>query len=197
MKSQEISVLGKSSINVEMEEATVGIEEVVAIGYGTQVKREITGAISEVDAQELADQPVSQFAQQLQGRIAGVQINQYSGQPGRGIGFRIRGAASLFADNQPLFVVDGIPVTGSINNINPSEIETFTVLKDAASTALYGSRAANGVILITTKHAKPGDSEIEFSSYYGIQKIPQKRVPVMMTAREYAEFQNEYYVDRV
>jgi TonB-dependent SusC/RagA subfamily outer membrane receptor len=89
-------------------------------------------------------------------KLPGVDISQTSGQPGRGMAFRIRGAASLALDYQPLFVIDGMPLTGSINNINPDEIETFTVLKDASSTALYGSRAANGVILITTKHAKAG-----------------------------------------
>jgi TonB-linked SusC/RagA family outer membrane protein len=111
--------------------------------------------------------------------------------------FRIRGAASLALSNQPLFVVDGIPITGSINNINPAEIETFTILKDASASSLYGSRAANGVVLITTKHARPGDQRIEFNSYYGVQVIPQKGRPKMMTAREFAGFQNEYYQDRV
>jgi TonB-linked SusC/RagA family outer membrane protein len=176
--------------------SNVTLDEIV-VSYGTQKQREVTGSIVQIDEPSLRDQPVGQFAQQLQGKIAGVQISQYSGQPGRGIGFRIRGAASLFASNQPLVVVDGMPVTGSINTINPSEIETFTVLKDASSTALYGSRAANGVILITTRHAKPGESKIEFNSFYGVQQIPRSRVPKMMTAREYAEFQNEYYEDKV
>jgi TonB-linked SusC/RagA family outer membrane protein len=98
---------------------------------------------------------------------------------------------------QPLFVIDGLPITGSINNINPDEIETFTVLKDAASTSLYGSRAANGVVLITTKHAKPGDSKIQFSSNYGVQKIPMNRVPDMMNANQFATFMNERYQDQV
>ncbi len=188
MKTQEIAFTGQSAINVTLEEETVGIQEVVAIGYGTQVKREITGSISKVAAEELSDQPVLQFAQQLQGRVAGVQIAQSSGQPGRGVEFRIRGAASLYSDTQPLFVIDGLPITGSINNINPSEIESFTVLKDASASALYGSRAANGVILITTKHAKLGDSKIEFTSNYGIQAIPENKVPDMMSAREFATF---------
>ena len=171
--------------------------EVVVVSYGKQRKQEVTGSIVQTDASDVKDMPVGQFAQQLQGKIAGVQIGQNSGTPGRGMEFRIRGAASLSTDNQPLFVVDGIPITGSINNINPSEIETFTVLKDAAASALYGSRAANGVILITTKHAKAGDAKVEFNTYYGTQVIPQKGRPDMMTAREFAEFQNEYYQDRV
>jgi TonB-linked SusC/RagA family outer membrane protein len=173
------------------------LQEVV-VSYGIQKQREVTGSIAQVDAPALQSQPVGQFAQQLQGKVAGVQINQYSGQPGgRGVGFRIRGAASLFADNQPLIVIDGLPITGSINNINPAEIETITVLKDASSTSLYGSRAANGVILLTTRHAKPGESKIEFNAFYGVQKIPQNKVPKMMTAREFADFQNEYYQDKV
>lgn len=175
--------------------SNVQLQEVV-VSYGKQKAREVTGSVAQVNAAELQDMPVGQFAQQLQGKVAGVQIAQSSGQPGRGMEFRIRGAASLSLSNQPLFVVDGLPITGSINNINPSEIESFTILKDASSTALYGSRAANGVILITTKRAKPGDSKIEFSSNYGIQKIPQSFVPDMMNAKEFATFMKERYEDQ-
>ncbi len=160
-------------LDIQLNTNTV-LQEVV-VSYGVQKQREVTGSIVQIDAPALQDQPVGQFAQQLQGKVAGVQINQYSGQPGRGLGFRIRGAASLFADNQPLVVIDGLPITGSINNINPAEIETITVLKDASSTSLYGSRAANGVILITTRHAKPGDSKIEFNAFYGLQKDTAKQ----------------------
>lgn len=194
--TQEIPINGRSVIEVVFAEDVRKLQEVV-VSYGTQKKREITGSITQLEASTLQDMPVAQFSQQLQGKVAGVQINQFSGQPGRGMAFRIRGAASLFADNQPLFVVDGIPITGSISNINPAEIETFTVLKDASSTALYGSRAANGVILITTKHAKPGENKIEFNSYYGVQQIPQNLVPELMNAREFAQFQKEIYEDRV
>ncbi|HTN36612.1 MAG TPA: TonB-dependent receptor [Arachidicoccus sp.] len=169
----------------------------VMVSYGRQKRSEVTGSIAQVSATELQDMPVGQFAQQLQGKVPGVQIAQSSGQPGRGMEFRIRGAASLFADNQPLFVIDGLPITGSINNINPAEIETFTVLKDASATSLYGSRAANGVILITTKHAKAGDAKLSFSSNYGIQKIPMNKVPAMMNAREFATFMKERYEDQV
>jgi TonB-dependent SusC/RagA subfamily outer membrane receptor len=132
-----------------------------------------------------------QFAQQLQGKVAGVQVQQYSGQPGRGIGFIVRGAASFYSSNQPLFVIDGTPITGSINNINPAEIESFSFLKDASATALYGSRAANGVILITTKHAKSGAPKVEFSANYGIQKIPTNKLPRPMNAREFATFMKQ------
>jgi TonB-linked SusC/RagA family outer membrane protein len=171
--------------------------EEITVSYGKQRQREVTGSISQINATTLQDMPVNQFAQQLQGKAAGVQVAQSSGQPGRGVEFRIRGAASLHSSNQPLFVVDGVPVTGSINNINPSEIESFSILKDASASALYGSRAANGVVLITTKHAKPGDSKIEFNSNYGIQTIPGNKVPDMMTAREFATFMKERAEDRI
>jgi TonB-linked SusC/RagA family outer membrane protein len=195
IKKENLDPQKEESINVVMKDnANL---EVVVVSYGKQRKQEVTGSIVQQDASEMKDMPVGQFAQQLQGKVVGVQVGQNSGTPGRGMEFRIRGAASLSSDNQPLFVVDGIPITGSINNINPSEIETFTILKDAAASALYGSRAANGVVLITTKHAKSGDARVEFSSWYGTQVIPQKRRPDMMTAREFAEFQNEYYEDRV
>lgn len=167
----------------------------VNVSYGKQRRREITGSVAQIDAAPLQDMPVQQFAQQLQGKIAGVSVQQSSGQPGRGVDFRIRGAASFFADNGPLFVVDGLPITGSVNNINPDEIESFTVLKDASATALYGSRAANGVILITTRHAKPGDDKIEFNANYGVQKLPGNKVPKVMNAQQYAQFMNERYAD--
>ena len=186
-KEEAIYVVMKDNANLE----------VVVVSYGKQRKQEVTGSIVQQDAAAMKDMPVGQFAQQLQGKVAGVQVSQNAGTPGRGMEFRIRGASSITSGNQPLFVVDGIPITGSINNINPSEIETFTILKDAAASSLYGSRAANGVILITTKHAKNGEAKVEFSSWYGTQIIPQKGRPAMMNAREFAEFQNEYYQDRV
>ena len=122
---------------------------------------------------------------------------QSSGQPGRGITFRIRGAASLATGYQPLFVIDGMPITGSINNINPDEIESFTILKDASATALYGSRAANGVVLITTKHAKAGTNKIDFSANFGLQKLIENRVPKTMNGTEFARFMQERYEDKV
>ena len=189
-------IAGKETVvNFKMEGSTQ-LKEVV-VSYGKQKSREVTGSIVTISAANLQDMPVVQFAQQLQGKAAGVQVIQSSGQPGRGVEFRIRGAASFYANNQPLFVVDGVPVTGSINNINPSEIESYSILKDASATALYGSRASNGVILITTKHAKAGDSKIEFSSNYGIQKIPTGKLPKPMNAFEFATFMKERWDDGV
>lgn len=191
-KTTNVSVKDGKTTNLSfsMKPTNNQLSEVV-VSYGKQRMKDVTGSIATIDATQLQDMPVGQFAQQLQGKVAGVQIAQTSGQPGRGMGFIIRGAASFYSSNQPLFVIDGTPITGSINNINPAEIESFSFLKDASATALYGSRAANGVVLITTKHAKPGDSKVEFSTYYGIQKIPTGNLPKMMTAREFATFMKE------
>ena len=196
-ETREVKVKGRSQLSVVLEEDTKMVDEVVIVSYGSQLKREVTGSVAQINTSTLADMPVLQFSQELQGKIAGVQINQYSGQVGSGMAFRIRGAASLSSGNSPLVVVDGIPLTGDINNINPSEIESFSVLKDASASALYGSRAANGVILITTRKAQSGDARMEFAANYGVQTVPQRGRPDMMTAREFAEFQNEYYEDRV
>lgn len=186
-----------NSLLIRMQLATSKMLEEVVVSYGRQQKTLVTGAITEVKAANLQDMPVAQFAQQLQGKIAGVQINQYSGQPGRGIDIVVRGSASFYSSNLPLYVVDGVPVTGSINNINPAEIESFSFLKDASSTALYGSRAANGVVLITTKRAKANTRSLEFSSYYGVQQVPGELVPKMMNAREFATFMKQRAEDGV
>ena len=200
IRKENLDPRKEEALYIILKDSVTALDAVV-VSYGRQRRKEVTGSIVQLNESDVSSMPVGQFAQQLQGKIAGVQVGQSNGQPGRGMEFRIRGAASMLSGNQPLFVVDGIPITGSVNNINPSEIETFTVLKDASASSLYGSRAANGVILITTKHAKPGDSRgtprVEFNSFYGVQQIPQKGRPDMMTAREFAEFQNEYYQDRV
>lgn len=191
---QEVVLQTEKNLSVRLKAIAAELNE-VTVTYGKQRQREITGSIATVSTEKLQDQPVMQFAQQLEGKVAGVSVQESSGQPGRGVDFRIRGAASFYLNNQPLFVIDGLPITGSINNINPDEIETFTVLKDASATALYGSRAGGGVILITTKHARAGDTKIEFNSNYGVQSIPGNRVPKPMNAREFATFMNERYED--
>src|SRR5690606_28229768 len=132
-QSQVVSVGERSVVDVVLLEDEASLDEVVVVGYGTQIQREVTGSISTLDASQLEDQPVGQFAQKLHGRISGVQINQASGTPGGGMAIRIRGAASLNAGNNPLYVVDGFPIVGDINSINPSEIESFSVLKGASA----------------------------------------------------------------
>lgn len=195
-QTKELHVQSEKNLQVSLKAVATELDE-VTVSYGKQRQRDVTGSIATLGTEKLQDQPVMQFAQQLEGKVAGVSVMESSGQPGRGVDFRIRGAASFYLNNQPLFVIDGLPITGSINNINPDEIETFTVLKDASATALYGSRAANGVILITTKHAKAGDSRVEFNSNYGVQTLPTNKVPKPMNARQFATFMNERYQDKM
>jgi TonB-linked SusC/RagA family outer membrane protein len=195
--SQRVVVGSESLINVFLREDTSSLDEVIVIGYGTQKQREVTGSISTLEAAQLEDQPVGQFVQKLHGRIPGVQINQASGTPGGGMAIRIRGASSINAGNDPLYVVDGFPIVGDINNINPSEIESFSVLKGASAASLYGSRAANGVVLITTKRAKKGETQIQFSASYGINEIPQRGRSKFMNAKEFLQFQKEIYEDKI
>lgn len=196
-QSQVVSVGERSVVDVVLLEDEASLDEVVVVGYGTQIQREVTGSISTLDASQLEDQPVGQFAQKLHGRISGVQINQASGTPGGGMAIRIRGAASLNAGNNPLYVVDGFPIVGDINSINPSEIESFSVLKGASAASLYGSRASNGVVLITTKRAKKGETSVQFSASYGINKIPQQGRSEFMDAKEFLQFQKEIYEDKI
>ncbi len=195
METQEIAVGNQMVINITMLDDAIGLEEVVAIGYGSQVKREITGSVQTVNAETLKDLPVSQVTQKLQGQMAGVQIKQTTGKPGEGMNVRIRGQFSISAGSEPLYVVDGFPITGGIEKINPDEIEDITVLKDAASTSLYGSRAANGVILITTKKGEPGQTQVSLNASYGIQEVPERGRIDMMDAVEFAQFKKEFYED--
>lgn len=193
--AQEVKVSNKGHVEIALKENVQGLDEVVVLAYGTQTKRNVTGSLETVKFDKLSDIPVAQFAQKMQGQIAGVQVNQGTGVPGQGMNVRIRGAASLSTSSSPLYVVDGFPIVGDINNINPSEIETMTVLKDAAATALYGSRAAFGVVLITTKGAKAGKTSVNVNAYMGIQSVPQKGRPDMMNGTEWAQFKKEYYED--
>ncbi|WP_460975144.1 SusC/RagA family TonB-linked outer membrane protein [Spirosoma knui] len=192
---QEITVGSQQTISVKLAPDDQTLNEVVVVGYGSQLKKEVTGAVQTVSAQEIKDLPVSQIGQKLQGRLAGVQITQATGKPGQGISIRIRGQVSVSAGSDPLYVIDGFPITGNIAQLNPDEIEDISVLKDAASTSLYGSRAANGVVLITTKKGKPGQTNISFSAFAGVQQVPQKGRVKMLNAVEFAQFKKEFYED--
>lgn len=194
--TQELPVGSNTVLNVKLTEDSKTLDEVVVVSYGTQKKRELTGAVGTIKADALSNLPVGQIAQKMQGQVAGVQINQVSGQPGQGMTFRIRGAASVNSGNEPLFVVDGMPIASGINNINPDEIESFSILKDAAATSLYGSRAANGVVLITTKRGKPGRTDVSFNASYGIQTLNGLKQPDVMNGQEYAQFKKEFYEDK-
>lgn len=198
--TQEIPVGNKTTINVNLKEDTQALDEVVVVAYGTQKARSVTGAMSKLDASELSDMPVSQIGEKLQGKFSGVQINQANGEPNGGLVIRVRGAASINGGNEPLVVIDGFPTTSGLASISPDEIENITVLKDAASASLYGSRAANGVILVTTKSAKgvsAGKPRIDFSAYFGIDKVSNQGRPDLMNAQEFAQFKKEYYEDQV
>lgn len=197
--SQTIQVKDQTNINVSLSEDSEALDEVVVVAYGTQKARSVTGSMSKLKADELSDMPVSQIGQKLQGKFSGVQINQANGEPNGGLTIRIRGAASINGGNEPLIVIDGFPTTTSLSSISPDEIETITVLKDAASTSLYGSRAANGVIMITTKSAQganAGKPEIEFSAYLGVDQISKQGRPDVMNAQEFAQFKKEFYEDQ-
>ncbi|MCE6992163.1 TonB-dependent receptor [Dyadobacter sp. CY323] len=193
--TQEVPVGNTNSINIKLAADSKALSEVVVVGYGSQLKREITGAVQTVSAADIKDVPVSQVTQKLQGRLAGVQINQTTGKPGQGMTVRVRGQVSVSAGSDPLYVIDGFPITGNIGALNPDEIEDISVLKDAASTSLYGSRAANGVVLITTKRGKPGETNVGLTAYYGIQNVPERGRVKMLNAQEFAQFKKELFED--
>ncbi|MEX2231941.1 MAG: TonB-dependent receptor [Cyclobacteriaceae bacterium] len=193
--SQEVAIQGRSVIDLALVVDVQSLQEIVVVGYGSQLKKEVTGAVQTVTSKELKDLPVSQIGQKLQGRLAGVQINQTTGKPGQGMSVRIRGQLSVSGGSDPLYVVDGFPITGNIGAINPDEIEDITILKDAASTSLYGSRAANGVVLITTKKGKTGQTNVSFNTFAGIQEVPMRGRIEMMDAVEFVQFKKDYYED--
>lgn len=190
MKTQEIAVAGKTTINATLVEESIGIDEVVAVGYGTQKKVNLTGSIASVSGKEMIRRPVTNAAAMLQGNLSGVQITQNSGEPGNeGINIRIRGTGTFSgAGVNPLVLIDG--VQGSLSDLNPNNIESISVLKDAASASIYGSRAANGVILVTTKTGKEGKVSMEYSGNFGIH-TPTKMYELITNSAEYMELYNE------
>lgn len=173
-ESQEIAVSNRSTINVIMLEDIAQLEEIVVVGYGTVKKRDLTGAVGKVNVEETVKTPVARIDQAIQGRVAGVQVTSISGQPGAGTTIRIRGGNSINAGNEPLYVVDGFVGGIDINSINPNDIESIEILKDASSLSIYGARGSNGVILITTKKGKEGRSNVSLSSYYGLQSLARE-----------------------
>ena len=164
MKTQEVALKGKKQINVVLEDDAQALDEVVVIGYGTAKKKDLTGAVSTVKGSDLAKVPVTNAAEALTGKLAGVQITTTDGSPDAEMIIKVRGGGSITGDSSPLYIVDGFPVS-SISDIAPTDIEDITVLKDAASTAIYGSQGANGVILITTKGAKGGKTTVSYNGY--------------------------------
>jgi TonB-linked SusC/RagA family outer membrane protein len=190
MKSKTVAIDGQTVINVQLETDEIGLEEVVVVGYGVQKKSLVTGAISKVSAEELSKSADLRVSQALQGKTSGVVISSNSGQPGSAVSIRIRGIGTN-GDNEPLYLIDGLPASGAaIDYLNPSDIESVEVLKDAASAAIYGARGANGVILITTKGGKKNQAfTVTYDAYYGSQN-PWKKMSVL-ESDQYFEIMNE------
>jgi len=210
MKAQEIEIAAQTVVNITLESSTIGLEEVVAIGYGTMKKRDLTGSVSSISSDKIKERSSGNVLQSISGQLAGVKITQNSGAPGMAPSIRVRGASSITSGTTPLYVIDGIPLedatthdgngqSGSsdlgynmnpLNSINQSDIESIEVLKDASSTAIYGSRGANGVVLITTKQGKAGKNRIEASYEFGISKVA--RTVEMMNGPEFIEWATYY-----
>ncbi|MBQ1701161.1 MAG: TonB-dependent receptor [Prevotella sp.] len=189
MKTQTVDVAGKSSVNVVLEDEATSLNDVVVIGYGTVKKKDLTGSVATVNSEVLQAVPVANASEALTGKMAGVQVTTTEGSPDAEVKIRVRGGGSITQTNDPLYIVDGFPVDG-ISDIPANDIEDITVLKDASSTAIYGSRGANGVILVTTKSGKEGKVKVSYNAYYSWKKIA-KTYDVLDTY-EYAKWQYEY-----
>ena len=213
--TQKITVDGRTSINVVLRSSAEDLKDVVVIGYGTQKRKDINSAISSISSKDIENLKVVSFDQMMQGKAAGVVVNSNSGEPGSNVSVRIRGVSSLTGTNEPLYVIDGVPMSGDARNsstsgrnasgnsnfsnngnitvsplalINPSDIESIDILKDASATAIYGSRGANGVVIVTTKSGKKGTGKLSFENSYSISNLPKKLNS--MNLQEYAIHQN-------
>ncbi|MCX6213082.1 TonB-dependent receptor [Spirosoma sp.] len=203
--SKEVPISSRTTVDISLVPDDQTLNEVVVVGYGTVKKSDLTGSVSSVTADQIKKTVNTSLDQALAGRAAGVQVTQASGQPGGAISIRIRGGNSVNGGNEPLYVIDGFPVysdnstatsganrgpaTNALASINPNDIESMEILKDASATAIYGTRGANGVVIITTKRGKSGQNNIDFETYYGVQE-PRRLIP-MMNAKEYATMVNE------
>ena len=201
---EEIPVNGRSLIDLTLFPDITSLQEIVVVGYGTQNKKDVSGAISSVRTDELGEMPLIGVDQLLTGQAAGVQISQSNAAPGGALRVNIRGSVSVTSGQQPLYVLDGYPISvgnnqmsNPLNNINPNDIESIEILKDASASAIYGSRASNGVVIITTKKGKAGKTQFDLDFYTGIQQV-ERKVDVL-NAREfatlYAESRNNGYID--
>jgi TonB-linked SusC/RagA family outer membrane protein len=190
-QTKTVNVGKQTEINVKLDGEVTGLSDVVVIGYGTTRKKDLTGSVSQVKTEQLESAPVYDIGEALKGRSSGVQVTNNSGAPGSRIQVRIRGGNSMIGSNTPLYVVDGFPVVGGIDFLNPSDIESINILKDASAAAIYGSRGANGVVIITSKRGKKGQKgSISINSYYGQQEVA-KRYKVL-NAKQYATVANEW-----
>lgn len=187
MITQEVAIGSSAVYNVQLDQETIGLEEVVAIGYGTAKKRDVTGSVGSVKSELITRTNPVQPASALQGQVAGVNVKKVNSRPGSDYTIDIRGVHSISYSSEPLVVIDGV-MGGNLNTLNPSDIETMDVLKDASATAIYGARGANGVIIVTTKKGKSGKSRVTYDGYVGI-KVPQ--LPDLMTAQEFYHAYND------
>lgn len=173
-KAQEIKINGKKTLNVQLTPDAIALNEVVSIGYGTVRRADITGAVSSVKSEQIHKVPVTSVGQALAGKVAGVNIVQSDGSQDASISIRVRGGLSITQDNEPLYIIDGFPSEDGLRGLDPSDIATIDVLKDASATAIYGARGGNGVVLITTKAGKTGKATINYDAYYGVKKLTNK-----------------------
>jgi TonB-dependent starch-binding outer membrane protein SusC len=213
MQPQEVNVSGRTNVEVGLKSTTSTLSDVVVVGYGTRRRAEVTSSISSISSRDIRDLPVAGVDQAMQGKLAGVTVTNNSGQPGGGVSVRVRGITSV-NNNEPLYVIDGVQINpnsassqsfdalggggGQTQNsvlatLNPNDIETIDVLKDASAQAIYGSQAANGVVIITTKKGRQGEGKLNYDTYYGWQEV-QKKLD-MMDLREFAAYQNTVTVE--
>ncbi|PSR52842.1 TonB-dependent receptor [Adhaeribacter arboris] len=196
--TQEVAINNRNSINITLGADVKALEEVVVVGYGTQRKRDITSAVSNINMGDIGEVPASNVTRLIQGQAPGVAVKQKNGTPGSQFEVRVRGISSLGAGSDPLYVIDGFAVGTNVGqNLNPNDIESITILKDAASTAIYGARGSNGVVLITTKSAKEGKVGLTFTADYGIQNIPDSRKVSVLNGVEFAQFKKEVFMDNI
>jgi TonB-dependent starch-binding outer membrane protein SusC len=211
-KTTEIALRGRSAVNVTLSPEIKSLGEVVVVGYGTQQRKDLTGSVTSISMEDLKNIPITGIDQAMQGKVSGVIVNNNSGQPGASVSVRIRGITSVTSSNEPLYVIDGIPFSGDggatrsqnfdefgggggqthqsvLASLNPNDIATIDILKDASATAIYGARASNGVVIITTKRGKMNESKVSYDSYFGFQEVCKKLD--VLNLQEYAEYQNQ------
>ncbi|MDN3579306.1 TonB-dependent receptor [Mucilaginibacter flavus] len=191
--TQEVAVGGRTTVNVTMTESQRALSEVVVVGYGTQKRVDLTGSVGSVGSKQLQERPQTNLEQELAGKLAGVNVSTNSGAPGGETKIRIRGYSSINTNTDPLYVVDGVVWTEGGNSINPADIESVDVLKDASSTAIYGTRGANGVILVTTKRGKTGTGTISYDSYVSVSNMA-KEIPVL-NSKEFMQVEDLSYAN--
>ena len=197
-ETQAVAVHAGSMPEIWMKKGINALNDVVVIGYGSQRKRDVTGSVATIDLSATKDVPVANPTRLLVGQVPGVVAKQNTGRPGGEFNVTIRGLGSLGAGSQPLYVVDGFPIGNSIGqNLNPNDIENISILKDAVSTAIYGARGSNGVVLITTKNAKLGQSSLNVVSNYGVQNIPSGRRVKMLNGPDFAQFRKDIFMDKI